>query len=371
MMRAMATLFHLRWLLASLACSSALATDTAGQAAKPTHHRDGSFQNNYLDFAPKGLAEVLRWRWQAARAGLPKPPQQPTPTVKPDLAFVRANASAGAAMQPAATWIGHATVLLQMGGLNVLTDPIFSERASPLAFVGPQRAQPPGLALNELPHIHAVLVSHNHYDHCDTASLRALNAQAGGPPLFVVPLGLKHWLAAEGVHNAVELDWWQTHTLAGVDIVLTPVQHWSGRGLADHLNSLWGGYAVFAPDFHAFFAGDTGYSRDFGDIRQRFAARQGEHGFDLALIPIGAYEPRWFMARQHANPAEALQIHRDLRARRSLGVHWGTFELSDEALDEPPRALAAARSAQGVAEDAFFMMAIGGTRKLPRRAEGK
>lgn len=371
MMRGMSFPFHLRWLLAGLACSHALAADGAGPAPRPPHHRDGGFQNNYLDFAPKGLAEVLRWRWQAARAGLRKPPQQPIPVLKPDLDFIHANAAAGASMQPAATWIGHASVLLQMGGLNIVTDPMFSDRASPLSFAGPRRAQPPGLGLSELPHIHAVLVSHNHYDHCDLPSLRALNAQPGGPPLVVLPLGLKAWAADEGIRNVVELDWWQGHTLAGVEIVLTPVQHWSGRGLADRMNTLWGGYAVFASDLHAFFAGDTGYSRDFSDVRQRFAQRQGEHGFDIALIPIGAYEPRWFMAQQHVNPDEALKIHRDLLARRSLGIHWGSFELTDEPLDEPPRALAAARSAHGVAEDAFFTLAIGQTRKLPRRADGQ
>lgn len=371
MMRSMSYPSPLRWLLAGLACSNVLAADGAGSAAKPPHHREGGFQNNYMDFAPKGLAEVLRWRWNASREGLPKPPQQPTPVVKPDLAFITANAVAGRAMEPAATWIGHATVLLQVGGINILTDPMFSNRASPVSFAGPQRAQPPGLALTELPHIHAVLVSHNHYDHCDLPSLRALNAQPGGPPLFVLPLGMKVWAADEGIHNVIELDWWQGHQLDGVEIVLAPVQHWSGRGLTDRLATLWGGYAVFAPDFQVFFSGDTGYSRDFSDIRQRFAPRQGEHGFDLALIPIGAYEPRWFMAAQHVNPSEAVRIHGDLRARRSLGIHWGSFELTDESLDEPPRALAAARTAQGVDEDSFFVLAIGETRKLPRRSVGQ
>ena len=155
-----------------------------------------------------------------------------------------------------------------------------------------------------------------------------------------------------------------------VEFVLTPVQHWSGRTLTDRLETLWGGYAAFAPDLHLFFAGDTGYSPDFKDIAQHFAARQGREqggGFDIALIPVGAYEPRWFMKSQHVNPQEAVQIHRDLGAKRSLGMHWGTFELTDEALDEPPRALAAARKAQGVPDEDFFVMAIGETRKLPRR----
>ena len=347
----------------------------AEDAPPKPHHRANGFQNNHLEFETKGLAELLRWRLDASRNGLPRPPRTQTPVVKADLAFIQANSRAGAmAMQPAITWIGHATMLAQFGGLNWLTDPVFSERVSPLSFVGPKRHVAPGLALGELPHIDVVLISHNHYDHLDDASVRALAAQPGGAPLFVVPLGLKAWFAARGITNTVELDWWQTHpvtTLAGpVDVVLTPVQHWSGRGLTDRLATLWGGYAVFAPNLHVFFTGDTGYSKDFADIRAHFAARQTPAqggGFDIALIAVGAYEPRWFMASQHVNPNEAVQIHLDVNAKRSVGVHWGTFELTDESLDQPPIDLADARRTQGVADDAFFVMAIGETRKLPRR----
>ncbi len=355
---------------AILAACATAAPDEA-PAPSPPHHRDGRFQNNYFEFAPRGLSDLLSWQWAAARDGLPKPPQTPTPVVKPELGFITSNARAGRAMQPAVTWIGHATTLVQLGGINVLTDPIFSTRASPVSFAGPKRAQPPGLALAELPHVDAVVVSHNHYDHCDVDSLKALNAQAGGPPLFLVPLRLKAWLAELGITNVVELDWWQSQRVGEVEIVMTPVQHWSGRGLTDRLATLWGGWAFFAPDFQVFFAGDTGYSRDFADIRERFAARQGERGFDLALIPVGAYEPRWFMREQHVNPEEAVRIHRDLKARRSLGIHWGTFELTDEPLDEPPRALARARQAAGVPEEDFPVTAIGQTLRLPRRGDAQ
>ena len=348
----------------------AAAAEPAPPAAPP-HHRDGEFQNNYVDFEPKGLLELLRWRWQAARDGLPQPPREPTATVPPDLAFIHANARAGKAMQPAVTWIGHATVLAQMGGMNVVTDPMFSQRASPFTWAGPQRLQPPGLSLAQLPRIDVVLVSHNHYDHLDEASVRALNGQVGGPPLFVVPLGLKAWLAGIGIEDAVELDWWQSHRAGPLEIVLTPVQHWSGRHLTDRMQTLWGGFAVLAPDLHLFFAGDTGYSKDFSDIRERLAPRQRDRGFDIALIPVGAYEPRWFMAPQHVNPEEAVRMHLDLGAKRTLGVHWGTFELSDESLDAPPRALARARHALGVPDSAFFVMAIGETRTLPRRGEAQ
>lgn len=335
------------------------------------HHRPSGFQNNYVEFSGKTLAEVLRWRWEAGRQGLPPRPSAPTPQIEPDLAFVRANASAGAAMRPAVTWIGHATVLAQLGGLTILTDPIFSARASPVGFAGPKRHQPPGIALDALPRVDVVLASHNHYDHLDEASVRALCKQADGPPLFVVPLGLKAWLADRGVRHAVELDWWDHHRVGDVDVALVPAQHWSGRGLNDRMKTLWGGFAVFSADCHLFYAGDTGYSRDFQDIRDRYADRQSADaggGFDIALLPIGAYEPRWFMTEQHVNVHEALKIHRDLGAKRSLGVHWGTFELTDEALDEPPKALAEVRTAQGVRDEEFFVVAIGETRIVPPRA---
>ena len=361
-------------MLAALLSVAACAQPGAPVDAAKPNHRPGGFQNRYTDFTPKGIRELMQWRWDAWRNNLPPPPAQPIPTVPADRTFIDANARAGVAMQPAVTWIGHATALAQLGGLNLLTDPAFSERASPVGFAGPQRAQPPGLALADLPHIDVVLISHNHYDHLDEASVVALNAQAGGPPLFIVPLGLKAWLADAGIGNAVELDWWGAHLLSGplgaVEFVLTPVQHWSGRGIHDRLRTLWGGFAVFAPDFQLFFAGDTGYSPDFKDIAQRFASRQTaalDGSFDVALIPIGAYEPRWFMQAQHVNPPESVQIHRDLGAKRSMGIHWGTFDLTDEPRDQPPRDLAAARTAQGVRDEDFFVLAIGETRKLPRR----
>lgn len=368
--------------------------------ARQPHHRPTGFQNNYIEFQPKNffIDVLLRWRLPSVLKGLPPAPEAPPPTTVPDPAFLRADS--GPAARPSATWIGHATVLVQLPGagatLNLLTDPHFSERASPVSFAGPKRHQPPGLALAELPRIDLVVVSHNHYDHLDEASVRALAAQAGGSPLFLVPLGLKAWLAERGIANAIELDWWDAVTLPApttpgvappraadaviehavgpgrsaprgrVQLVLTPVQHWSGRGLNDRLHTLWGGWAVLAPSLHLFFAGDTGYSRDFADIRARLAPRAGD-GFDLALIPIGAYEPRWFMREQHVDPTESVRTHRDLGARRSLGIHWGTFELTDEALDQPPKDLAAARRALGLADDAFFTLAIGETRVLAAR----
>ena len=243
-----------------------------------------------------------------------------------------------------------------------------------MQFAGPKRMQPPGLALTELPHIDVVVISHNHYDHLDRASVFALSQQAGGPPLFLVPLGLKAWMAGIGVDNVRELNWWQSAMVGGVEFVLTPVQHWSARSFSDRYDTLWGGWAVFGADFHWYYSGDTGYSKDFADTRTRFADRQSPArggGFDLALIAVGAYEPRWFMKEQHLDPAEAVQVHVDLGAKRSLGVHWGTFNLTDEPLDQPPRDLAVAREAARLAPEAFFLLAVGGTQKLARREPGK
>ena len=332
------------------------------------------FRNNYTDSVTKSFGEVLRWQLQRIRKGLPPAPKLPTPQVAADLDFVHRNARAGADMVPAVTWIGHATMLVQASGLNVLTDPVFSSRASPVQFAGPRRAQPPGIRVQDLPHIDVVAISHNHYDHLDRGSIGALARQAGGAPLFLVPLGLKVWLGALGITRALELDWWDTHlqpTAAGpIEIHFTPAQHWSARSLRDRNKTLWGGFAVLGADCHWYFAGDTGYSRDFCDVRQRFAARHAPEqggGLDLALIPVGACLPRWFMREQHVDLAEAVQIHLDLGAKRSVGVHWGTFALADDPLDQPLHELAGVRASKAVPEESFFLLPIGGTRQIPRR----
>jgi N-acyl-phosphatidylethanolamine-hydrolysing phospholipase D len=337
--------------------------------AKP-HHTPTGFRNAGGMQVAKPLSALLRWRWSAIRAGLPRPPDAATPVVLPQLGRLRANADpvrrTGAQGShppvPSATWIGHASVLVQSGGLNILTDPVFSERASPVTFLGPKRAQPPGIALDDLPAIDVVVISHNHYDHLDRWSAVQLNERAQGRTLFLVPLGLKAFLQKHGISHVIELDWWDVHRHEGVDFQLVPVQHWSARGLGDRNQTLWGGWAVFAPDLRWYFSGDTGYAAHFAETRERLASRMREGVlFDIALLAIGAYEPRWFMAEQHMNPPEAVRAHKELGARRSLGIHWGTFELTDESLDEPPRALAAARQAGGVAEQEFFLLPIGGT----------
>jgi N-acyl-phosphatidylethanolamine-hydrolysing phospholipase D len=334
--------------------------DAPPDPAKPHHTADG-----YRNTTPAGaietpLSRLLRWRWEATRDGLPPPPKEPTPMVAPDLAGLRANG--GGSRQPSVTWIGHASTLVQAGGLNVLTDPVFSERASPVQFAGPRRAQPPGVALADQPPVDVVLISHNHYDHLDRASVVKLDRRGQGRTLFLVPLGNKAWMEAQGIRHVVELDWWDKHVVGATAFQLVPVQHWSARSLGDRNQTLWGGWVARGPDLHWYFSGDTGYSTYFAETR----ARGGP--VDLALLAIGAYEPRWFMREQHMDPAEAVRAHQDLGARRSIAVHWGTFALTDEPLDQPPRDLAQARRAAGLADDAFAVLRIGETQWLPPRA---
>jgi L-ascorbate metabolism protein UlaG (beta-lactamase superfamily) len=308
------------------------------------------YRNNYPHPAKGGF---WRWKWEQLRDGVPR---------NPEGGYRFETAAPQLAANPSVTWVGHATVLLRVGGLSVLTDPQFSERASPVRFAGPRRVVPPVPALSELPHIDAVVVSHNHYDHLDLASVRKLAAQPGGSPRFFVPLGLKEWFERRGIRDVTEMDWWQSQRLGGLTIDLVPVQHWSKRTLSDTNQSLWGGWVLRHPELAFFFAGDSGYSQDFRDIRAKFG------GFDLAAIPIGAYAPRWFMQIMHLDPAEAVQVHKDINARRSLAIHWGTFaNLTDEILYEPPQRLAEERKKAGLSEDDFFVLRHGETRVLTDR----
>ena len=319
--------------------------------ALPAHHTESGFQNRYLN-VPHGLGGFLRWRWE--RIGLEIPPVE-FPLAQNDPAFLKANRS-----EPTLTWIGHATFLLQLGGLNILTDPVFSQRASPFSFAGPERWVPPGLALVDLPAIDLVVISHDHYDHLDKASVQALAEQRGGAPQFFVPLGIGAHLQAFGypADKITELDWWQEAKFGAATIAATPVQHFSGRWINDRNATLWASWVIRMAGKQVYFGGDTGYSADFSDTYARYGA------MDLALIPVGAYAPRWFMAPVHVNPSEAVQIHKDLRARHSVGMHWGTFNLTDEPMDEPPQALAMAREAAGVAAKSFVVMQHGETRRL-------
>ncbi len=301
-------------------------------------HFDGSrFFNPGQPATDRSLRDMWRWKTGARPARWPR--SVPVRPARPDRRVDGLRITA----------VGHASVLIQAAGVNLLTDPVWSERASPLRFAGPRRVTAPGITFADLPPIDAVLLSHNHYDHCDMATLRAL--QARDTPLFAMPLG-NDAIVRRAVPDAriATGDWHDRIPVRdGVSTVLTRANHWSARAMADRRMALWAGHYVETPAGRVWFAGDTGYGDGaiFRDLRRRHGAP------DVALIPIGAYAPRWFMAAQHADPADAVRILEDVGAARALGIHWGTFQLTDEARDEPPAHLRAAMAAAGLPHDRF------------------
>jgi N-acyl-phosphatidylethanolamine-hydrolysing phospholipase D len=252
---------------------------------------------------------------------------------------------------PSITWIGHSTMLVRMDGATFLTDPIFSERASPVPFAGPKRLVPPGVPLAELPPIDFVLLSHDHYDHTDLPSIKAL---ANRGARFIVPLGVGE-LVREVGGTVVELDWWQSTAFGDVRIHSVPSQHFCGRGIADGNHRLWTGWVVEGPTRRFYHAGDSGYFSGFAEIGKRLGP------IDLAALPIGAYDPPAIMQFVHMNPEEAIQAARDLGATHVIAMHYGTFDLTDEPLDEPPRRFHAAATRLGYDEEAWTLN-IGETR---------
>jgi len=245
-----------------------------------------------------------------------------------------------------AVWIGHATYLINNGDINILTDPIFSKRASPIGFAGPKRMIPPAMQLKDLPKIDAVVVSHNHYDHFDIWSLKKLY-KLNPETIFMIPVGDKKKLIKAGIKNVVEMNWWESLKVSNTTFHFTPVQHWSKRGLFDRNKSLWGGWFMQTDALALYHAGDTGYSNDFKTTYERLGAP------DYSFIPIGAYDPRWFMKDSHVNPEEAVQIALDLKTSHSFGMHWGTFTLTDEPVLEPPVRLERALIDQNLEADFF------------------
>jgi len=259
----------------------------------------------------------------------------------------------------AITFVNHATFLIQIGDIAILTDPIWSERASMFTWLGPRRVRKPGVAFDDLPKIDLVLLSHNHYDHLDLATLNRLRRCS---PTILVAAGDARLVGPLGFADMRELDWWdETPIGEGVSVVFVPAQHGSARGLFDRQQSLWGGYMIKSRGRLIYFGGDSGYSTHFADIRLRLGAP------DIAMLGIGAYEPRWFMQSLHMNPAEAVRAHGDLGAKHSIGMHFGTFQLTPEAIDQPQADLKAARSQSGISDKEFVTLREGETRiyRLP------
>jgi len=321
----------------------------AGRTDQP-HHADNGFKNLYPT-RKHGFWDFLKWQWERRWKDIPAAESYNFPAARNEPRFLRMNRD-----KTTLTWIGHATLLLQIGGRNILTDPVFSDRASPVQWVGPKRVVPPGMPLDDLPQIDIVVISHDHYDALDEGSVRKIHERdTEGRTQFFVPLGFRSWFEKRGIHRVVELDWWDCRKADGLEITAVPVQHWSKRGLLFDNKRLWAGWAIRAPGFNFLFCGDSGYAPLFREIGRRLGP------FDLAAIPIGAYEPRWFMRDFHLNPEEAVQVHVDLRSKRSIGIHWGTFILTDEPLDEPPERLEQAKAQRGLAADEFIVLKHGET----------
>ena len=321
--------------------------ESAARMVPVLNHFNG--ERFFNPHAPAGKSRSDIRKWRQTRRKEPWPEHIEDAVLPPPARVAHGSISA--------TFIGHSTFLLQLGGLCVLTDPIWSQRCSPVSFAGPRRVRRPGQSLDALPGVDLLLVSHNHYDHMDLPTLCKVRTRWS--PQVATGLGNARHLAKAGIRSAVELDWWQTTELAGARVTYVPAQHFSSRGLYDRNRCLWGGFVVEAEDAVVYFAGDSGYCPHFAEIGRKFPR------IDLALLPIGAYEPRWFMRQQHVNPQEAVQAHLDLKARRSLGMHFGTFQLTDEAIDAPVLALRQARAMTGVANTEFDVLAFGETRQYP------
>jgi L-ascorbate metabolism protein UlaG (beta-lactamase superfamily) len=322
----------------------------ASTLVAPPHHAADGFRNPNPAFAhPTAWVRVRSYVGRVGRLLEEAPP--PLAPAAPAESRAALAAASGA---PTVTWIGHSTVLVRLDGVTILTDPHWGDRAGPLAGrIGVSRYTPPGLAFEDLPPIDVVLVSHDHYDHLDEPTVQRL-ARAHRPR-FVVPLGLRAWLADAGVADVVELDWGESTTVRGLRIVCTPAQHYSGRTPFDQGQRLWASWVVLGRK-RFYFAGDSGYYRHFREIGQAFGP------FDLAALPIGSYAPRATTRAMHTSPEEALQAWVDLRARRFLGIHWGTFALPHEPADEPPRRLAEAAARRRLPRDAVWTLRPGETR---------
>lgn len=332
---------------------------TAGSAARPAHHRPGGgFRNPWPGSRPTGFGGLPRWALERLRRG-PLPPPAPPPTLVPsDHAHPRADDDA-----VRVTAVGHSTFLVQVGPLNVLTDPVWGERASPLSFWGPRRRHPPGIPLEALPPIDIVLQSHDHYDHLDDRTVRHL-ARAHPDAVWCAPLGVGARLHARGVRQIVERDWWECAGIGDATVHCLPAAHFSGRTPFDRDATLWCGWALRAHGRQIYFVGDTGLHPEFAAIGTHLGP------LDLVLMPVGAYEPRWFMRPVHLDPTEALGAFAALTAAHPavpttmVAMHWGTFVLTDEPVDEPPRRTRELWSAAARPEDRLWILSPGETRAI-------
>jgi N-acyl-phosphatidylethanolamine-hydrolysing phospholipase D len=323
---------------------------TAPLPGTPPHHVEGGFRNTDPDFhRPSSWTRwsfVVRRLWTSSIA----PRAFDAPRIANDGTALRAGL-----VNPSITWVGHSTLLVQLDGLNFLTDPNWGARASPISWAGPSRLSPPGLAFEDLPRIDVVVISHDHYDHLDLGTVKRLADTHN--PLFLVPLGLKAWFGNNGMSRVEELDWWQERDYRGVRFVCVPAQHFSQRTLWDGNTRLWSSWAVLGRERRLYFGGDTGYFAGFKEAGQRLGP------FDVAALAIGAYLPPEIMKAVHTTPEEAVQAFVDLNARTLLGIHWGTFDLAEEPLDEPPARMLAEIHRRGIDSKRAWIFQLGETRR--------
>jgi L-ascorbate metabolism protein UlaG (beta-lactamase superfamily) len=283
----------------------------------------------------KTIVDLLKWRFQSERKQWPS--ELTMDHVQPDLATPQTGVRV--------TMINHATLLVQTSTLTVLTDPVMLGGLAPFHFI--KRFRKSGLTVEQLPQLDCILLSHNHYDHLDMPTMKAIFKRQ--QPKILLPLEVGRYLPQEMRRQCHEMDWWDTHALsAGNKIHFVPAQHWSKRTPWDTNETLWGGFVIDTPEGKVFFAGDTGYASHFSAIRERIGH------MDISLLPIGAYEPRWFMKMQHMNPDDSVQAHLDLESRLSLGIHYGTFRLTDEGIDDPVHDLAIALQRKDVSAQDFY-----------------
>jgi N-acyl-phosphatidylethanolamine-hydrolysing phospholipase D len=315
----------------------------------PAHHRERGFANVDQAHPTAGawtrVSFFISRMWSATFS----PRTANLPRVASDLETIRAGRGA-----VTVTWVGHATLLIQLDGVNILTDPHWSGRASPFSFAGPRRVSAPGLRFEDLPSIHVVVISHDHYDHLDEATVKRLAAEHR--PRFLVPLGLKEWFADAGITDVEELDWWGRREERGLSFTCVPAQHFSGRTLWDRNRRLWSGWVIAGQAKRLYFAGDTAYFAWFKEIGERLGP------FDLVAMPIGAYMPSVIMQASHTTPEEALRAFADARGERFVAIHWGTFDLAEEPLEEPPHRLLAEARRLGLNLDHIWVLKHGETR---------
>jgi L-ascorbate metabolism protein UlaG (beta-lactamase superfamily) len=353
------TMYRKRISRASLALLTASLLSTCNLLTEKPYpisdHSDGKrFYNR--DGSDKGLSDISQFLWQSLwnESAWPESLSNPEASTIPD----RVNEGIRA------TYINHATVLIQVDGLNILTDPIWSERASPVTFAGPKRIRPPGIAISDLTEIDLVLISHNHYDHLDTATLRQLRQQQNKEPVIVSGLGNAALLRSLGYNQAIELDWSDSTSVEGTTVHFVECQHRSARGIFDQMRTLWGSFVIETSQGNIYFAGDTGYSPHFKEQGERFGS------FALSILPIGTYEPRWFMKDIHLNPEEAVQAYIDLNSEQSLGMHFGVFQLTWEPVDQPVTDLDTALQANQIGTGRFWALEPGQARVItPQQTE--